>query len=124
MAPMPPSSVARMRQIFAGTEHTIALARKYKIKTAWGTDILFSAANATRQGLQIVKMSQWYSAAEASTMATATHGELLQRSGRRNPYPGKLGVVQEGTLADLLLVDGNPLADLQLIGDPAKNLLR
>lgn len=123
MAPMPPSSMARMRQIFAGTERTVALARKYKIKMVWGTDILFSAANATRQGLQLVKMSQWYSAAEALTMATAANGELLQLSGRRNPYPGKLGVVQEGALADLLLVDGNPLADIQLIGDPAKNLL-
>jgi imidazolonepropionase-like amidohydrolase len=123
MAPMPPSSMARMRQIFAGTERTVALAKKYKIKTAWGTDILFSAANATRQGLQLVKMSQWYSAAEALTMATASNGELLQLSGRRNPYPGKLGVVQEGALADLLLVDGNPLADIKLIGDPAKNLL-
>ena len=123
MAPMPPSSMARMRQIFAGTERTVALAKKYKIKTAWGTDILFSVANATRQGLQLVKMSQWYSAAQALTMATASNGELLQLSGRRNPYPGKLGVVQEGALADLLLVDGNPLADIKLIGDPAKNLL-
>ena len=58
MAPMPASSVARMRQIFAGTEHTVALARKYKIKMAWGTDILFSAANATRQGVQLAKMAQ------------------------------------------------------------------
>jgi imidazolonepropionase-like amidohydrolase len=123
MAPMPASSVARMRQIFAGTDRTVALARKYKIKLAWGTDILFSAANATRQGLQLVKMSQWYSSAEALTMATATNAELLQLSGRRNPYPGQLGVVQEGALADLLLVDGNPLADIQLMGDPAKKLL-
>jgi imidazolonepropionase-like amidohydrolase len=30
-------------------------------------------------------------------------------SGPRNPYPGKLGIIQEGALADLLLVDGDPL---------------
>ena len=56
-------------------------------------------------------------------MATGTNAELLQLSGPRNPYPGRLGVVQEGALADLLLVDGNPLADINLVADPGKNFL-
>lgn len=42
-------------------------------------------------------------------------------SGFINPYPGKLGVVKEGALADPLLVDGNPLENLKLIEDPDKN---
>ena len=40
---------------------------------------------------------------------------------RSSPYAGKLGVVEEGALADLLLVDGDPLARLDLIADPARN---
>ena len=44
-------------------------------------------------------------------------------SGKRNPYPGKLGVVEEGALADLLLVDGDPIANIKLIEDPAKNFV-
>jgi imidazolonepropionase-like amidohydrolase len=48
---------------------------------------------------------------------------LLALSDRRNPYPGKLGVVEVGALADLLLVDGDPTADIALLSDPAKNLL-
>jgi imidazolonepropionase-like amidohydrolase len=56
-------------------------------------------------------------------MATADIAELLALSGPRNPYPGKLGVIQEGAWADLLLVDGNPLEHLTLIEDPAKNFL-
>ena len=56
-------------------------------------------------------------------MATADNAELLALSGPRNPYPGKLGVVEEGALADLLLVDGDPVADLKLIEDPGKNFL-
>jgi hypothetical protein len=44
-------------------------------------------------------------------------------SGPRNPYPGKLGVVEEGALADLLLVDGNPIENIGLIEDPATNFL-
>ena len=56
-------------------------------------------------------------------MATGTNAELLTLSGKRNPYPGKLGVVAEGAYADLLLVDGNPLEDLNLVADPAKNFV-
>jgi imidazolonepropionase-like amidohydrolase len=41
----------------------------------------------------------------------------------RSPYQGKIGVVEEGALADLLLVDGNPLADIKLIEDPARNFV-
>ena len=43
--------------------------------------------------------------------------------GPRNPYPGNLGVIEEGALADLLLVDGDPIANLDLVADPGKNLL-
>ena len=56
-------------------------------------------------------------------MATADNAELLAMCGERNPYPGKLGVVEEGALADLLLVDGDPLANIKLIADPAKNFV-
>jgi len=51
------------------------------------------------------------------------NAQLLALSGLRSPYAGKLGVVEEGALADLLLVDGNPLEDIKLIEDPAKNFL-
>ena len=54
---------------------------------------------------------------------TGTNGELLAMSGERNPYPGKLGVIEQGALADLLLVDGDPIADIKLIEDPVKNLV-
>jgi len=48
---------------------------------------------------------------------------LLTLSGKRNPYPGRLGVVQEGALADLLLIDGDPLTNISLLEDPGKNFL-
>jgi imidazolonepropionase-like amidohydrolase len=120
---MPPSSMARLRQLFAGTDATVALAKKHKLKLAWGTDILFSAANATRQGVMLVQMGKWFTPAEVLAMATGTNAQLLQLSGARNPYPGKLGVVEEGALADLLLVDGNPLENLKLIETPDSSFL-
>jgi imidazolonepropionase-like amidohydrolase len=121
----PPGSQERAKAftVFAGTDKTITLAKKYKLKTAWGTDILFSQRLAQRQGELLVKFTRWYTPAETLAMATGTNGELLAMSGKRNPYPGKLGVVEEGALADLLLVDGDPIADIKLIEDPTKSLV-
>ena len=48
--------------------------------------------------------------------ATSTGGELAQLTGKRNPYPGKLGVIEPGAYADILIVDGNPLEDLTVLG--------
>ena len=59
--------------------------------------------------------------AEALSTATRTNAELLALSGKRSPYAGKLGVLEQGALADLLLVEGNPLENIKLIADPAKN---
>ena len=116
-----PSRVAQL-QVFGGTDTAYNLAKKYKIKTAFGSDMLFSVALAARQGTMLTHLTRWYSNAEILTMATATNAELLGLSGPRNPYPGKLGVVEEGAFADLLLVDGNPVENIRLIEDPAKNL--
>jgi imidazolonepropionase-like amidohydrolase len=118
----PPGSTQRLKfaEVLTGMDNTYRLAKKYQIKTAFGTDILFSAALAQRQGQLLTKLTSWYSPAEVLTMATSVNAELLALSGKRNPYPGKLGVVEEGALADLLLVDGNPLENINLIADPRK----
>lgn len=121
----PPGSQERAKAftVFAGTDKTIELAKKYKLKTAWGTDILFSQRLAKRQGELLVKFTRWYTPAETLVMATGNNAELLAMSGERNPYPGKLGVIEEGALADVLLVDGDPIADMNLLANPAKNLV-
>jgi imidazolonepropionase-like amidohydrolase len=122
-ARMTPVSQKKALEVFAGTENAYKLAKKYNVKTAFGTDILFNAGAATRQGAYLAQMVRWYTPAEALKMATADNGELMALSGFINPYPGKLGVVEGGALADLLLVEGNPLENIQLVADPDKNFL-
>lgn len=119
----PPGSdeAAKAKEIVDGVSNVYQLARKYKLKTAFGTDILFSPQLAQKQGALLAGLGKWFSPAETLTMATATNAELLAMSGKRNPYAGKLGVVAEGALADLLLVDGDPLARLDLVADPGRN---
>ena len=107
----------------AGTTVSMRWQRSTSIKTAFGTDVLFSQALAEKQGSMLAALTRWYTPAEALAMATSTNAELLSLSGLRNPYPGKLGVVEEGALADLLLVDGNPLDNIDLVEDPAKNFV-
>jgi imidazolonepropionase-like amidohydrolase len=123
--PFPPGSIQQIkqRQVIAGTDTAYGLAKKYGIKTAFGTDVLFSKALANRQGAQLAKLVRWYQPAEVLKMATSTNAELLALSGLRSPYTGKLGVAEEGALADLLLVEGNPLENIKLIEDPAKNFV-
>jgi imidazolonepropionase-like amidohydrolase len=48
--------------------------------------------------------------------ATSAGGELAQLTGKRNPYPGRLGVIEKDAYADILIVEGNPLEDLSVLG--------
>jgi len=123
--PYPEGSESRRKQlqVAEGTDIAYGLAKKYNLKTAWGTDILYDPVKATRRGALLSKMVRWYTPAEVLKMATHDNADLLALSGPRNPYPGKLGVVEEGALADLLLVNGDPLANIRLIENPAENFV-
>jgi imidazolonepropionase-like amidohydrolase len=110
-------------QMISGTDNAYQLAKQYKIKTAWGTDSLFDAKITARQGPQLTKLARWYTSGETLKLATSINAELLALSGLRSPYDGRLGVVGEGALADLLLVDGDPIANIKLIENPGQNFL-
>jgi imidazolonepropionase-like amidohydrolase len=118
-----PAGRAKQLQVTAGTDRSYALARKHGVKVAWGSDILFDASLAARQGRQLAKMTRWFTPAEVLVSATSGNAELLALCGPRNPHPGRLGVVEPGALADLLLVDGDPIANIDLLADPDRSLL-
>jgi len=124
-APFPEGSDARKKylQMVEGTENAYKLAKKYNIKLAFGTDILFDPKLAKRQGAQLAKMVKWFTPFEVLKMATSDNASLLEMCGPRNPYPKKLGVIEEGAYADLILVDGNPLENINLISNPDKNFV-
>jgi imidazolonepropionase-like amidohydrolase len=122
--PTAPSDVpARKHTVVEGTDDAFKWARTYKVKLAWGTDFLFSPANNKNQNADILKLKQGMTPAEILKLVTHDNAQLLALSGPRNPYPGKLGVVDVGALADLLLVDGDPIANINLGADPEKSFL-
>jgi len=109
-------------QVTDGTDKTYSLAKKYKAKVAFGTDLLFDPTLGPKQGKFLAKLKRWFTPYEALKIATSENAELLAMCGPRNPYKeGPLGVVAEGAYADLLLVNGNPLENLDLVADPDKN---
>ncbi|MBQ0117071.1 MAG: amidohydrolase family protein, partial [Flavobacterium sp.] len=112
----------KLLEMTNGTDNAYKLAKKYNIKVAWGTDCLFDAALANKQGKQLAKLKRWFTPYEILKMATSTNGELMSLCGKRNPYPdGKIGELSKGTYADLILVQGNPLENINLIEDPEQN---
>ncbi|MDO3721199.1 amidohydrolase family protein [Marinobacter sp. chi1] len=110
-------------QVTDGTDKVIKLAKKYGVKTAFGTDVLFDPALGAKHGRLLAKLKRWYTPHEVLKMATYDNAQLVKLSGPRDPYPGELGVVKEGALADLLLVDGNPLENLDLVATPDKSFV-
>ncbi|MBL3703351.1 amidohydrolase family protein [Sulfitobacter sp. BDSS02] len=109
-------------QVTDGTDKVYRLAKENNVKIAFGTDLLFDPTLGPKQGKFLAKLKHWFSPYEALKIATSGNAELLALSGPRNPYTaGPLGVIAEGAYADLILVDGNPLDDLELVADPDAN---
>jgi imidazolonepropionase-like amidohydrolase len=112
----------KLQDVMEGTDHLYQMVKEHNIKTAFGTDVLFSEALAQQQGRMLVSLTEWFTPAEVLRQATSTNAEFLELSGLRSPYKGKLGVIEEGALADLLLVDGDPLSNIDLLAEPEPNL--
>ncbi|RYH08347.1 amidohydrolase family protein [Tropicimonas sp. IMCC6043] len=113
---------AKYQFVTDGTDFVYRTAKELGVKIAFGTDTLFSADLARRQGAQLAKLQNWFTPYEALKMATCDNAELLALSGELTPYPlGPLGVIEEGAYADMILVDGNPLENLDLVSDPETN---
>lgn len=89
---------------------------------ALGTDILFNPKGTATQGGQLAKFARWYDNAEVLRMLTSGNADLVALSGSRNPYPAKLGRIEAGAYADILVLEGNPLDDISLIADPDRTM--
>jgi imidazolonepropionase-like amidohydrolase len=119
-----PASTAKWIEATDGTGRNYEAAKKKGVKIAFGTDMLFDPVAASKQGKMVVKLQNWFTPYEALKMVTSTNAELLTLSGPRHPYQeGPLGVIKEGAYADMILVDGNPLENLELVGDADKNFV-
>lgn len=114
---MDPQRREKRRSVIEGQERLWPLAKRLGVKLAWGTDFLFEPDLNAQQNAYILRLKPWFTPAEILKIVTHDNAQLLALSGLRSPYQGVLGVVRKGALADLLLVDGDPIADIDLIGN-------
>ncbi|WP_455389626.1 amidohydrolase family protein [Petrachloros mirabilis] len=114
---------SKQRAAKEGLDNLFNLAKKYNVKIALGTDIVGPPELKKQQAYELTNRLKWFTPAQILHQATASNAELLSWSGPRNPYPGKLGVIEEGALADILLVNGNPLENLKLFNNPEESLV-
>jgi imidazolonepropionase-like amidohydrolase len=113
----------KRKPVVDGQKMIWPLAKKMKIKLAWGTDFLFEPWLNEEQNSYLLKLKEWFTPYEILKMVTHDNAQLLSLSGNRSPYPGELGVIKQGALADLILIDGNPLEDIDLIAQPNDKFL-
>jgi imidazolonepropionase-like amidohydrolase len=118
---MDPKRREKRKPVIEGQKIVWPMAKRLGVKLAWGTDFLFEPDLNAQQNAYILRLKPYFTPAELLRLVTSGNAELLALSGPRTPYEGRLGVVEPGALADLILVRGDPLADIDLIGDPAAN---
>ena len=92
--------------------------KKVKPKIVFNSDIVFTTGPRMRAHLDHEKwaLANGIGNLEALRAMTSTGGELAALTGENNPYNGRIGVIEEGALADIIVVDGNPLEDIEAIG--------
>ena len=129
LRPAPDSTVEltnRMKkslQVRAGAINEMELAKKYDVNLGYGTDAFGPLGGEERALQEFTSRVRWYTPLEVLKQATSGNAKLLAMCGKLNPYTeGKLGVVEPGAYADLLIYEGNPLEDEQVIVNYKENL--
>ena len=110
---------AKHRQAYAGIDNMFTVAKEIGFENiVMGSDIIAMPKELDTILNELELRAKWFTPVEILRQATSKGGELMAMSNVRNPYPGKLGVIEEGAYADMLLVEGNPLEDITVATDP------
>jgi imidazolonepropionase-like amidohydrolase len=109
---------AKGEEVWAGAVKALEHLKSAGTKVAYGSDLVGDIHR--YQSREFGLRREVFSPLEILRQATSLGAELVERCGKLNPH-GKLGVIEEDAMADLLVVDGNPLEDITLMEEPEKN---
>ena len=113
----------KIRPVLEGTATVFKLAKKHNINVGFGSDAYGDLGYESYALTEFTARATWYSPLEILKQATSDNARLLALSGKINPYKeGKLGVIEAGAYADLLIYEGNPLDDIEVVAHPEENL--
>ena len=108
----------KTREFHAGAKDFVNLVKEYQPKVAYGTDVVATELIDSRsfRDNNLWMHAEAFGNLDTLRAMTSVSGELAALTGKNNPYPGKLGVIEVGAYADIILVDGNPLEDITVLG--------
>jgi imidazolonepropionase-like amidohydrolase len=110
---LPEAVIPRMEQVEGRMAEAVQLARAAGVRLGSGSDLL--GPNQVHRGLELVIRSRLTDPMDAIVAATSTNAKVLQRD--------DLGAIEVGRRADLIVVDGDPLADPKVLDDPDRVVL-
>jgi imidazolonepropionase-like amidohydrolase len=110
---MSADQLAKNDVVLEGALRSLEICKKAGVKVGYGTDLLGQLQ--TEQSREFVLRAQVLKPIEIIRQATVIGAEILRQE-------GKLGVVAPGAYADLIVVDGDPLKQLELFLDQGRHL--
>lgn len=105
--------------VLKGQENLIGLIKKYDITTGFATDLI--AGMYPMLTREFTERAMYWTPAEVLAQATSESAKVIRMAGNRNRH-GNFGEIREGWVADLLLINGEPLDDISVLRDPENNL--
>ncbi len=112
-----PDQIAKGKAVNKGADNMFNWVAKYGVEMFQGGDV-YTYDLLPKAILNLTILERWFSPVDALKSATSTAGKWLMKTGPKNPWKeAQLGTLQEGSYADVILVNGNPLEDLQLLKD-------
>jgi imidazolonepropionase-like amidohydrolase len=102
----PAVSMEKLRRVADSGQKSLEIMKRAGVKMGFGTDLLGSLHE--RQCSEFILRAKSLPAIDVLRSACAVNAELMGQE-------GKLGCIREGAVADLLVVDGDPLEDLEVL---------
>lgn len=114
-----PTNLEKLDVVLRGQENLIRLIKKYKITTGFATDLISGMYPMLTR--EFTERALYWSPAEVLAQATSESAKVIRMSRLAKRY-GNFGEIREGWVADLLLIDGEPLEDISVLREPNENL--
>jgi imidazolonepropionase-like amidohydrolase len=113
------ANLEKLAIVLAGQENLISLIKKYDITTGFSTDLISGMYPLLTR--EFTERAMYWTPAEVLQQATSESAKVIRMSGKLNRH-GNFGEIREGWLADLVLINGEPLDDISVLTDPENNL--
>jgi imidazolonepropionase-like amidohydrolase len=115
-------SIRKGLQVHEGADQMFKWAAEHELEMFAGSD-MFTYDLIPQATKNLTDLETWFTPVQVLRMATSTAGKWLMKTGPKNPYKqGPLGVIKEGAYADIILVNGDPTAGVEVLLDHESNI--